>query len=145
MLFLLLACKGGSTDSDPAPTQDPWCAALDDQAFGTISALPAGDNGPEIYEPWMHQSIILTPQGDDLYTGSVRYTPPQVGTYILAFGSEVDVLFRGGAENQEGTDLEPACNAVVQIQSFELEETGYHLQFGSVPQETLSLVSSELE
>ena len=74
----------------------------------------------------------------------MRYTPPQAGTYVLAFGNDVDVLFRGGTEDQEGTEMEPACEDVLQL-SFELEETGYHLQFGSVPEMTLSVVSSDAQ
>ncbi len=144
MLFLLLACKGDPTDSDSNSAGDPWCTALQGEAYGSFDALPAGNNGPEIYEPWIHQSINLTPQGGDLYTGSVRYTPPQAGTYVLAFGNDVDVLFRGGTEDQEGTEMEPACEDVLQL-SFELEETGYHLQFGSVPEMTLSVVSSDAQ
>lgn len=141
MIFLLAACSS-TTEKDlvDLETSDALCRTLQGAVDAEVDALPAGNNGPQVYTPDAHQSITLTPQGEGLYTGSLGLTPPEPGTYFLALGAPASVRFRPTFDPPfDGLELTPGCPEIAQLLQVDLTAEAISLQISDVSEPTVSI------
>ncbi|MEO0604430.1 MAG: hypothetical protein AAF211_23555 [Myxococcota bacterium] len=140
LLALTLVACGSDSDVEAA-----FCDIL---ASGPAQSVTAtnDDDGPEAFVDGTRIDIALLDDGSGSFSGRVRFTPDETGTFAMGLGADLPIVVSdtdGNALPFESVVMGAACSELAVRQTVALELQTYIVELGPSPVADVAFVAEE--
>ncbi|MEM6926018.1 MAG: hypothetical protein AAF602_03740 [Myxococcota bacterium] len=142
---LVLACAPLVACGSDSDVEAAFCDIL---ATGPAQAATAtnDDDGPEVFVDGSRVDITLLDDGSGSFSGRVRFTPDETGTFAMGLGADIPIVVsdtEGNALPFESVVMGAACSELAVRQTVALQLQTYIVELGPSPVADVAFVAEE--